>query len=225
MEIVISHIKDNDFEEVIDCLENSNVIVYDKSGVYKNDKYRIISKLQNLGDEGETYLTHIINNYDNLEDYTLFIQDGISACAEDLTNFKEVTTNMINTNRRVHFYSTSMKHNNVLIKGGYATIFCNKTNPLQSIIKHKFTLRTACKELNIWIPTWYKANVFVSFLASKRSIKGRPIEFYVKLREWYMKNEINNVILRLLWPLILQDKMQLEYESSMYFKSQMHNNI
>jgi hypothetical protein len=96
MEIVISHIKDNDFEEVIDCLENSNVIVYDKSGVYKNDKYRIISKLQNLGDEGETYLTHIINNYDNLEDYTLFIQDGISACAEDLTNFKEVTTNMIN---------------------------------------------------------------------------------------------------------------------------------
>lgn len=225
MEIVISHIKDNDFEEVTDYLDSSNVIVYDKSGVYKNEKYRIISQPYNIGDAGETYLTHIINNYDNLEDYTLFIQDGITTCAEDLTNFKEVTVNMINTNRRVHFYSASTKYNNILIKGGYATTFCNKSNSLQPTIKHKFTLRIACKELNICIPTWYKANSFVAFLASKYSVKGRPREFYVKLKEWYTNDEMNSEILKLLWPLILEDKMQLEYESSMHDKSKMYSII
>jgi hypothetical protein len=103
MEIVISHINGNDFEELLDVLESSNIFIYDKSGTYSNDKYKIIKQPDNIYDEGETYLTHIIENYDKLTDYTLFIQDGIKRCISSLSNFKNTTTDMINTNRRVYF--------------------------------------------------------------------------------------------------------------------------
>ena len=104
MEIVISHRNGNDFEELVDVLESSNIFMYDKSGTYSNDKYKIIKQPDNTYDEGETYLTHIIENYDKLAEYTLFIQDGIKICISSLSNIKNTTTNMINSNRRVYFY-------------------------------------------------------------------------------------------------------------------------
>jgi hypothetical protein len=52
-----------------------NIIVYNKG----NDDLHIFPKekqisLPNLGREGGTYIHHIINNYDNLADHTIFIQ-------------------------------------------------------------------------------------------------------------------------------------------------------
>jgi|LakMenEpi03Aug12_release.lakeMendotaPanAssembly.Ray.scaffolds.fasta_scaffold90061_1 hypothetical protein len=49
--------------------KTSKVIIYDKSG---EDNGFI--NLPNVGRESHTYLTHIINNYDNLPDYTCFLQ-------------------------------------------------------------------------------------------------------------------------------------------------------
>jgi hypothetical protein len=54
------------------------VIVYNK-GAYNNslNKFNVIS-LPNIGRESHTYLYHIINNYDNLADRTIFFQGKIS---------------------------------------------------------------------------------------------------------------------------------------------------
>jgi hypothetical protein len=53
----------------------NDVIVYNKGednlDYISSDK---IIKCKNYGREGETYIKHILDNYDNLDDYTIFIQ-------------------------------------------------------------------------------------------------------------------------------------------------------
>ena len=51
-------------------LLKDNVIVYDKS----NHPVEGAIRLPNLGREAHTYLYHIVKNYDNLADYTIFLQ-------------------------------------------------------------------------------------------------------------------------------------------------------
>jgi hypothetical protein len=53
----------------------TNCIIYNK-GEKLNINNEII--LQNVGRESETYLQHIIKNYDNLSDITIFTQGNIS---------------------------------------------------------------------------------------------------------------------------------------------------
>lgn len=55
-------------------------IVYNKGkneDYYKSEKFKYEVKLKNVGRETHTYLTHIINNYINLDDYTIFLPGSI----------------------------------------------------------------------------------------------------------------------------------------------------
>lgn len=239
MEIVISHRNGNDFEELVDVLESSNIFMYDKSGTYSNDKYKIIKQPDNTYDEGETYLTHIIENYDKLAEYTLFIQDGIKICISSLSNFKNTTTNMINTNRRVYFYDKLIYNDEIphrfTVMYGYSYFFdiymeiinirYKKSSNLKEILKNKrmdkFAIKNACKELDIWMPKYYAANCIASFLVNKNAILDRPKEFYVKLKDWVMKSEMNAMILHLLWPIILEHECQLTHDSIILENSQL----
>ena len=49
-----------------------NVIIYNKGNKLKDDINNIC--LNNVGREGHTYYKYICDNYDNLEDYTIFLQ-------------------------------------------------------------------------------------------------------------------------------------------------------
>ena len=51
-----------------------NAIVYNKGEWITNSHVEKIIELTNEGREGETYLHHIIENYDNLYEYTIFTQ-------------------------------------------------------------------------------------------------------------------------------------------------------
>lgn len=62
---------------------NHNIIIYNK--YYHNEE----NPLNNVGREANTYLYHIINNYNNLSDYTAFLQGSpIDHCKDiiDLLN-------------------------------------------------------------------------------------------------------------------------------------------
>jgi hypothetical protein len=50
-----------------------NCIIYNKSQSHPNTIHPII-QLSNVGREGHTYLHYIITNYEQLEDYTIFLQ-------------------------------------------------------------------------------------------------------------------------------------------------------
>lgn len=51
-----------------------NAILYNKGESITNSRVEKIIELKNDGREGETYLHHIIENYDNLCEYTIFTQ-------------------------------------------------------------------------------------------------------------------------------------------------------
>jgi len=69
------------YNEPLDWLNDDpfnkyNVIVYNKSNnenFYKSDKIKEVINLPNVGREMHTYLYHIINNYDNLAETTVFL--------------------------------------------------------------------------------------------------------------------------------------------------------
>ena len=69
MDIIVSrYAKDVSWtKQLTDC----NVIIYDKS-----DDENDYIKLPNIGREPHTFIHHIINNYNNLPDYSCFIQDN-----------------------------------------------------------------------------------------------------------------------------------------------------
>ena len=67
MQLVVSR-----YNEDIGWTKNfDNVIIYNK-GPHLGLQNEI--QLPNVGREAHTYLCHIINNYDNLDDYTVFLQ-------------------------------------------------------------------------------------------------------------------------------------------------------
>ena len=99
-------------------IKNQNVIVYNKG----NDNLKYIPqdkiiKCENLGREGGTYIKHILDNYDNLSDYTIFLQaDPVDHiyCNEPIKsynrilsiiketknyNFKYISTHFISVNK------------------------------------------------------------------------------------------------------------------------------
>jgi len=53
--------------------EFTKVIIYNKGIKLVVEDYDEIL-MENVGREGHTYYSHIVNNYDNLDDYTIFLQ-------------------------------------------------------------------------------------------------------------------------------------------------------
>ena len=79
VEIVVAHYKEN-INWVYPYTKNYRVHIYDKGS---NNLREIceswdvkITSLPNVGRESQTYLYHIVNNWDNLADWTVFFQGG-----------------------------------------------------------------------------------------------------------------------------------------------------
>ena len=80
-----------------------NVIIYNK-GKDDIDEYNPI-KLNNVGREGHTYYKYIYDNYDNLADYTIFLQGcPFGHCYTIIEDIKEVINNP-NYNKQFQYFS------------------------------------------------------------------------------------------------------------------------
>ena len=106
------------YNEDLDWLNNYRkwIIVYNKGKRLKDEeKYYKVYNIKNVGRESHTYLYHIINNWDNLSNNTLFIQ-GKSYDHDNFINIKyyllsqlPITINLsankldIETNNRIKY--------------------------------------------------------------------------------------------------------------------------
>ena len=71
---------------------NNKIIIYDKSDSPIDGSI----KLKNCGKEGETFLYHIVNNYNNLDDVTVFLQANPFEHLQSLVGWRaELTTKEI----------------------------------------------------------------------------------------------------------------------------------
>lgn len=167
MQFVVSRFKE-DIEWTNDL---SNVVIYNK-GESLPKKYNEI-KLDNVGREAHTYYHHIYNNYDNLADYTIFLQgDPFDHCVNLINKVNEFR-NMINKPNFIFLsdliYPTDLSieqmydHNNKL---------CHL--PIQKVYNYLYNVYQI---YNIS----FHYGVGAQFIVSKERIREKPREFYLKL--------------------------------------------
>ena len=101
----------------LDKVKNKKITIYNKG--IDNIKYKSI-KLENIGRESHTYLTHIIENYDNLSDITIFSQGDpffhspdFLKLIEDVTKFQPVQA--LTSCYSPSLYETSEKYKKFII--------------------------------------------------------------------------------------------------------------
>lgn len=81
MKIVVSRYK----EDVTWTKQFENVVIYNKGDPLDDNEYNEIS-LPNVGREGHTFFKYIYDNYENLDDYTIFLQGHPYDHSPDLNN-------------------------------------------------------------------------------------------------------------------------------------------
>ena len=68
------------FNENLNWLENFsqfNILIYNKGKKLPNNSFRNIININNVGRESQTWLYHIFNNYENLDETNIFLQGRI----------------------------------------------------------------------------------------------------------------------------------------------------
>ena len=181
--IVVSRYKKN-VKFVFKFNKNTKLFIYDKEN-FKNPLNIPVNK----GNEASVYLKYIIDFYDELSDFTFFIQDDEYAWHHSgsiIDRYYEAK----NMNR--YYYNINDK------------CFWNKRNII--INEHG-------KEIYIFFMNWYKNFLeeyiplskipnnsdflygyrgSAQFLVHKKLIKNFPKEFYQKLYDWIITTDIPN---------------------------------
>jgi hypothetical protein len=163
--------KYNENLEWINYLDKSNIIIYDKSN---NPIENSISR-PNIGRDPETFLYHIIKNYDNLPDYLIFLQgepfghftyhdinkENLQNKIDELINSNLTSVSPLFTNlfkENIDFYESF--HSN-----DYFLYLFNEDPP------KKLTFSSGCQ-----------------YIVSKENILSKPKEFYQYVRSMIYNN-------------------------------------
>lgn len=206
-EIIVSYYNNKKFLELLDLFENKfsykyNVIVYNKSGYEIPLKNNSIQKhLDNIGREGETYLNHIINNYDNLSEYTIFIQDDTNNHIGDYNKFISFCNTIIDKKHQFELYPSSWRENGIVVRRTITYGMCDLHT-----LPSKDSIKMCCEKHGIYLPTRYTTETCAFFICHRNSILKYEKEFYIKLREWLLSENSNGFVLEHIWKLIFTDK-------------------
>lgn len=146
-----------------------NVIVYDKL----NDK-----DLPNIGRESHTYLTYIIENYDNLPDVVFFTQGNISehnySNISGFLNVENFSKNLKEYPFNYYFYCKNLGWNNDHLYYWKGPLYPKEelgfTQWFKKYIDNEY-------DINSGITFWMGA----IFSVSKELIQARPKEYYQML--------------------------------------------
>jgi hypothetical protein len=156
--------------------EFPNTLIYNK-GDDTLDCNNVIT-LDNVGREGHTYYKYICDNYDNLEDYTIFLQGypfdhspNIIANLNKYVNNKELSINF-------EFLSEIIIDCNLSGCTHHADI------PLIDTYEKLFDERKTNME--------FKFGAGAQFIVSKKCILNRPKIFYSKIVE-ILQNDVNPI--------------------------------
>ena len=201
--IVIAYYNNKHFFDLLDMFphyfsHSTNTMIYNKS---ENDlvvKDNFVQKrLPNIGREGETYLNHIIENYDNLSEYTLFIQDDTDDHIPDYETFIHFCNDFINQQKQFALYPCSWRKNGKVRRRTITDGICT----LHTLPSHD-SIKKSCEMHGICLPEKYATETCAFFICHKNIILKHNKEFYIKLREWLLSNYKNGFVLEHLWKLI-----------------------
>ena len=149
-----------------------NIIVYNKGDTLTDDFNQIL--MNNVGREGHTYYKHIYDNYDNLADYTIFLQgnpfDHSPNIISNLNNYVN------NKDLSIDFEFLSETRINCNLTG------CRYHSGLPLIETYEKLFGERKENME------FQFGVGAQFIVSKKKILQRPKEFYLKIIEMLDKN-------------------------------------
>ena len=148
----------------------SNVIVYNKGENLTGDFNQIA--LSNVGREGHTYYKHIYDNYDNLADYTIFLQGNPFDHSPNLiSNLNNYINNINNKELNIDFEFLSEWIISCNIKG------CIHHPGLPLIETYEKIFNEKKENIN------FLFGAGAQFIVSRKIILQRPKEFYLNIIE------------------------------------------
>ena len=193
------------YNENIDWVKKyKNVIVYNKGNTQDLEKSEIpFTKLDNVGREGHTFLYHIINNYDNLSNWIIFVQgnpfdhcpnfyEKIDKLYENINNNLELS-NEFNLSNNFNFLSDIIYYSNISNCPYHSNI------PLKKVYNDIFNSNDDDKPI-IFSPG-------AQFYVSKKLILTKPKIYYEKILKLldYNINPIEGFCIERLWKYIFEN--------------------
>jgi hypothetical protein len=197
MKIIIARYNENiDWSKQFD-----NVIIYNKGHVL--NLFNEIN-INNVGREGHTYYKYLYENYDSLDDYTMFLQGNpFDHTFEIITKIKNIRQQILSNtyNEKLHFLSDKIF--NCSING----CIHHKGLPL---IETYFNLFNCQPDKNLM----FLFGAGAQFIVSKEQIHKRPRDFYLKIVNIleYSINPIEGFVIERFHGLIFNDKILINQE-------------
>lgn len=192
-DIVVAHYNSLDFEDILQVFPEATAFIYDKSGRHPKG-----TPLANCGREGYAYLTHLLNKYESLADYTLFMQDDAKSHILNYFDFSSRTISLIASGANFHQYECTWNGCGQVFKRKVTNGFCDL-----STLGSVDAIGRACGKFGIKVPEEYTTETCSFFLVSKRAILSHTKEFYENLRRWVTEGQ-NEVVLEHMWKIIFE---------------------
>ena len=157
-------------------------IIYNKGS--KLDHIGPIIHLPNVGREGHTYLYHIINNYDNLSEYTMFLQGQ----PFDHTPYLESILASDEWKKPFHVMSANI----------FNLTVNHDSNPYTMLELYNILFNRKKTEFSFWF------GAGAQFCVSRTTIRSRSKEFYQKIYAILARdvNPIEGHAIERFWPMI-----------------------
>jgi hypothetical protein len=154
----------------------SNVIIYNKGDKLTDGYHEIL--LSNVGREGHTYYKHICDHYDNLSDYTIFLQGRPF----------DHSPNLISS---LHYY---LNNKDLNIDFAYLSEIFVSCNLSGCQYHHDLPLIDTYEKLFHERKTdmGFQFGNGAQFIVSKKAILNKPKEFYWKIVE-LLQHSINPI--------------------------------
>lgn len=203
-ELIINYYNSKDFLPLIDN-KNINFKIYNKTNISlhneistKNNVEEIL--ISNLGREAYCYLYHIVNNYNNLAETNIFIQDDFNNHQFDVSDF----FSKLECNKDKPFYQFPCKYH------GYNSII-NRTvldgfvSRIHLGIDRDFYIKEFAEKFNFNLIVEYTTETGAFFMVKRETILKHSKEKYKQLMEWFLLDQpYNEQVVEHSWPLIFQ---------------------
>lgn len=182
--------------------QNYNIVIYNKGEELTSNSFENVIKIDNVGRESHTWLYHIVENYNNLDKVSIFLQGRI----DDLDCMS---------------YKNPNKYLKKINKNGFAASRLGLLGPFHwghnvgiehipkyaaqwdknEISRSKYGFRKFAKKLFPEIPIFVATSYGGCFAVKKELILSYKVDFYKKLLETVSKhkNPIEGHYLERLW--------------------------
>lgn len=167
-----------------------------------NKSHEIIEssiQLKNKGREGETFLYHIVNNYDKLDDVTVFLQGDPFAHLQILVGWRDKLTD--NEFKEVINKMNNEIDDNSKFSSFYQVMY-NVYNFTNGVDTNK-----ACREYYGEEHNTFTVSPGAQYIVPKECILARPLSFWKKLHMDMFSEKLNGYCQEQLWYLAFTGKM------------------